>query len=323
MTEIYRLKRERLYDDLGCPESVKIPTNDFQAYNHPSNRQYRWVYNKLAVAESQNIPCGPIGIRPSPDVFPVIVKPIINLYGMGFHAYKFETLTDYRRDSRGVLSLPGLFWSRFFTGRHQSVDFLLKNGHILWYGAFEGIPNHEKIGQFKYWMSIPRERYRLPKRIQKWLKTHLKGYTGCVNIEIIGGHHIIECHLRMGDINHLDNNDRLLKIIIRLYAAGDLSTKDRKRLSTIPVSEIFLIPVFLTFDEYRQAKALERSKLLQLCTEHGIRTLEIDPPPTCVTYPSSGVRVYLLTTKDLYHGLVCCDVLKENLLQRRNACVIF
>ena len=55
-----------------------IICNDIQVWKkYP---EYHHIYNKLWIAESQNLPCGPMGIYPKE--YPIIFKPIINLYGM-------------------------------------------------------------------------------------------------------------------------------------------------------------------------------------------------------------------------------------------------
>jgi hypothetical protein len=308
MTSNYVLKNELLYKILRCPKTLRIPTNDFQAYSHPEFRSHRWVYNKLQIAESQQIACGPIGVRPSPDVFPVIVKPIINLFGMGFHAYKFDTWDEYRRDSRGVLSLPGLFWSRFFHGRHLSIDLFLRDGRIIWTAAFRGQQCPEgNIGRFDHWMSLSGfRRQSIARSVRRWIRRHLKTYTGCLNLETIGDH-IIECHLRMGDINQLPNARRIFRQIIRLYSGRCLSSLSSD-------VRVYLIPVFLSFDEYQRARPVSQEDLFRICNRWLIRTVQIDPGPSKVTYPTSGIRVFLLTCDNLHRGRRCRAEIRRNLL---------
>jgi len=71
--------RLQYFEGIPCPENVTIPTDDDIAYRlYP---QYRWVYNKLLICETQGLENGPHGIMPSH--FPVFSKPIYNLRGMG------------------------------------------------------------------------------------------------------------------------------------------------------------------------------------------------------------------------------------------------
>ena len=86
-------KYKKLYDVLKCPHNVKIPINDLQAWKHPKNQPYKWIYNKLRLCEYQNIPCAPMPIQPK--TYPIISKPIINLYGMGLNTVKIESEKDF------------------------------------------------------------------------------------------------------------------------------------------------------------------------------------------------------------------------------------
>ena len=64
--------RMQYFEDVACPGEVRIPTEDGDAWAwYP---EYKWVYNKLAIAESQSLPCGPHGL--DPPSFPVFSKPI-------------------------------------------------------------------------------------------------------------------------------------------------------------------------------------------------------------------------------------------------------
>ena len=310
MVQNYILKREILYDVLKCPKTVYIPTNDFEAWKRRENKPYLWIYNKLQIAQSQHLCCAPIGVKPLADNFPVIVKPIINLYGMGYHAYRFDNLDEYKRDVRKILSLPGMFWSPFFKGKHISVDVLLQNGKIKWYCAFQGHNKYSTMGAFDYWESLPK--YKISLYIRKWIKKHLSCYTGCINLELIGKY-IIEGHLRMGDLNQFDifdgSNHTLMNYIIDLY-----SNNNSKPYLTYRIPKIYLVVLFLTFDEYARHKQLSTQNLNDICDRYDVTMVQRDPPPTKVTYPSSGIRMFCLTTDNLTKGLVAKSVIKKQLL---------
>ena len=58
-------------------DDTHICTTDEAAWEYyPENR---WVYDKMKICETQDIPYGPVGTMPS--VYPVCIKPIINLMG--------------------------------------------------------------------------------------------------------------------------------------------------------------------------------------------------------------------------------------------------
>jgi hypothetical protein len=71
--------RYQFFDHAACPDDVRIPTDDPDAWMlYP---EHRWIYDKLRVAESQGLTCGPHGVAPA--AYPVFSQPIINLKGMG------------------------------------------------------------------------------------------------------------------------------------------------------------------------------------------------------------------------------------------------
>ena len=71
--------REQYFRDHFCPPDVLIPTEDCDAWNlYPAQR---WVYDKLRICISQDIPAAPHGVAPTH--YPVFSKPIYNLNGMG------------------------------------------------------------------------------------------------------------------------------------------------------------------------------------------------------------------------------------------------
>ena len=54
--------RMQYFEHVACPDSVFIPTEDSDAY--VMFPKYRWIYNKLLVAESQGMDCGLHGMTP-------------------------------------------------------------------------------------------------------------------------------------------------------------------------------------------------------------------------------------------------------------------
>ena len=88
--------RMQYFEGVPCPEGVVIPTEDGDAWElFP---RYRWIYNKLLVAESQGMACGPHGLEPRH--FPVFSKPIYNMRGMGAGSHIFRTLKEYQLGQR-------------------------------------------------------------------------------------------------------------------------------------------------------------------------------------------------------------------------------
>ena len=179
--------RKQYFEDLDCPADVNIPTEDADAYEW--NPKYRWVYNKLMIAESQNLECGPHGLIPKS--FPVFSKPVYNMRGMGAGSRKFKDETTYYQRQR-----PGHMWSTFLEGEHISTDVVVVDGESKWWRHTQGSPL--KKGTFDYW-TIKADSYpEVEKLCSDWIRKNLNGYTGMLNLETIGAK-IIEAHLRFSD----------------------------------------------------------------------------------------------------------------------------
>ncbi|CAN5172819.1 hypothetical protein BH24PSE2_BH24PSE2_19510 [soil metagenome] len=179
--------RQQYFESVDCPPDVAIPTDDGDAW-----RQFpaqRWVYNKLAVCETQSLDGAPHGVDPS--LFPVFSKPIFNMRGMGTGSCVFHDAAEYTR-----AQTAGHMWMPLMEGEHVSSDVAVINGRASWWRHVTGKALDE--GMFDYWIVLAAARPELEQRCSEWLEHHLSDYTGMVNFETIGGT-IIECHLRFSD----------------------------------------------------------------------------------------------------------------------------
>src|SRR6266849_432470 len=167
--------------------AANIPTEDCDAWQW--NPAHRWVYDKLAVALSQNLDAGPHGVEP--PRFPVFSKPIVNLKGMGVGSRVLQTAADYER-----YYAPGHFWMTLLDGRHVSSDVAVVDGEPRWWRHATGKPGGE--GTFDHWTVHAAHDPGIEAYCGAWIRRHLKGYTGILNTETIGGR-MIEVHLRMSD----------------------------------------------------------------------------------------------------------------------------
>jgi hypothetical protein len=176
--------RMQYFEHLPCPEEVFIPTEDSDAYRlYP---EHRWVYNKLQVAESQGFECGLHGI--DPPRYPVFSKPVYNMRGMGSGSRVLRSARAYQRYQR-----PGHFWMPLLEGEHVSTDAAVVDGVPRWWRHTVGKALPE--GKFDYWAILAEPRPALEAYCGDWLREHLRGYTGMVNLETIA-QRIIEVHLR-------------------------------------------------------------------------------------------------------------------------------
>ena len=214
---------ENIYYKINKLNLSNIIMNDIEAWT--KYRDYHHIYNKIWIAESQNILCGPMGLYP--EIYPIIFKPIINLFGM---SRSFKIIKDKEEYNNNLQD--GLFWMDYLSGNHYCIDIILLNGEIKFYSCLQSFPYTE--GTFNYHESIPE--YKLPEHIIIWIKKYFKNYTGCVNIELIDNK-IIEAHLRLnGDYYLYDDN--FTKELDKLYNKSEW-TLDYK------IVKKYLLPVFI------------------------------------------------------------------------------
>lgn len=209
--------RMQYFADIPCPEDVRIPTEDGDAWLwYP---RHKWVYNKLAIAESQEVACGPHGVEP--PSFPVFSKPVYNMRGMGAGSRVIRSQKDYKR-----LQRPGHMWMALFDGEHVSSDVAVVDGEPAWWRHTIGLGIAD--GMFDYWTVLADERPAIEAYCGAWIRRHLAGYTGMVNLETIGAR-IIEAHLRFADQWPDLYGDRWVEALVRLYADGRWDFDDSRR----------------------------------------------------------------------------------------------
>ena len=201
--------RWQYFEGVAVPDALVIPCDDPTGWRlYP---RYRYVYNKLFICASQGIPNGPHGVMP--ERFPVFSKPVMNLHGMGIGGRVIGSAAELEAHFT-----PGHMWMELLVGPHVSTDVALAGGGPRWWRHATGkvLPG----GMFDYWTVHARPRPHLERYLTGWIDRHLRGFTGIVNFETIGGG-IIECHLRMGSEQWVDiNGPGWLESVVRLYARG-------------------------------------------------------------------------------------------------------
>jgi hypothetical protein len=209
--------RLQYFEGVACPPDVRIPTEDPDAYQwYP---QHHWVYDKLRVAESQGIACGPHGVPP--PAFPVFSKPIVNMRGMAVGTRVLRDRQDYQRHLSS-----GHFWMTLLEGEHVSTDAAVLAGKVRWWRHTLGTPGSD--GTFEHWQIEAGARPTLEAYLGEWIGRHLAGYTGMLNLESIAGR-IIDAHLRFADQWPDLNGRGWLDAVVGLYARGTWEFDDRER----------------------------------------------------------------------------------------------
>lgn len=234
----------------------------YTLYQMPANR----IYNRLDLAHSQGIIAAPFGVQPPSDrvSWPLIMKPIVNLYGMSRN-YQVIPTEDAYLDALQDTTIAGQFWMPFVHGRHYTIDALMYRGVIIFYYALESVQNPVNPGRFRY--HVYRPEYIIPANIQTELvKYCLAEYSGPLNIEIIDHTQrlapavIIEAHLRWNGDNYLwkikKNKPVLEHILItangKAIELARLATQEPHRIpmlcaymrEMIP-KEYYYVPVFI------------------------------------------------------------------------------
>jgi hypothetical protein len=278
--------REQYFEQVRCPKTVVIPTDDSDAYElFPKER---WVYNKLLIAESQGIRCAPHGLVP--PKFPVFSKPIYNMRGMGTGSCIIRSQQEWH-----ARQAPGHMWMEVLSGEHLSTDVAVINGTPVWWRHASGRPL--KGGMFDYWTVHAEARPEIEAYCGQWLKDRLDGYTGIVNFETIGGR-IIECHLRFTDQWPDLYGAGWIDAVVALYGKGVWRFKDADRCTGYSV---------VLFGPHGVSNKIDRTRIGELIDEYReVSSVQItfrdDKPLEAHAMPPGGFRLAIVNCWDLDVG---------------------
>jgi len=151
-----------------------------------SSNSTRWVLNKLELSIKLGYHCGP-AMKPVDKTGDYIVRPIMNLSGMGIYTRK-----QFLEKDRITKMEPGYFWCEYFNGPQYSIDFKWNGSNYVPIFSSQGFIDEGEFVHFNYWKRIPFPDVELPEWISE-LKQH-----EVINVEFIGKK-IIEIHLRPSD----------------------------------------------------------------------------------------------------------------------------
>ena len=281
-----------------CPSHVNIPTEDSDAWEW--NPKHRWVYDKIAVALSQDLAAGPHGTKP--PGFPVFSKPMMNLKGMGIGARILYSDEDYGRSYT-----PGHMWMTLLEGAHVSTDVAVVDGEPRWWRHARGAPSGH--GTFDYWLIQANHDRLLESRLGGWVMSHLGDYTGMVNIETIGGF-IIEIHLRLTDQWPDLYGPGWIEAVVQLYDRGEWAYDDGHRQDGYSV--------VLFGPHGRQYRHPDSEFVESIRAMPGVSSLQItfDPERDGALHamPPGGFRLAIVNCNDLNTGMIARQRLREHFL---------
>jgi hypothetical protein len=279
--------RTQYFEGVTCPEDVVIPTDDPLAYRlYPA---HRWIYDKLRICETQGLEHGPHGIAPSR--FPVFSKPIYNLRGMGVGGGVIRSRDEYDR-----AQTAGHLWMPLLTGPHVSSDVAVVNGMALWWRHTTGAALGN--GTFDHWTVTAEHLPAIEAYAGDWLRSHLRGYSGFVNLETIGGT-IIEAHLRFADQWVDLYGPGWLESMVELYCHGRWRFRETARRTGYSV---------VLFGEHGVRWAVDASEVDALRRVEGVSSIQVtfhaDRPPDAHAMPPGGFRLAIVNCWDLALGLL-------------------
>jgi len=290
--------RAQYFEHAECPDAVDIPTDDPDSWRwYPA---HRWVYDKIAVALSQKLEAGPHGV--TPPRFPVFSKPIVNLKGMGAGSRMLASAADYEAHAT-----PGHMWMTLLQGRHVSSDLAVVDGEPRWWRHVTGVPGAE--GTFDYWTLHAAPDPAIEDYCGTWVRAHLRGYTGMLNIETIG-ERIIEVHLRFSDQWPDLYGAGWVAALVRLYSEGRWDFSDRNRRDGYSV--VLFAP---HGPRYRHPPPALVEEVRRMAGVSSVQiTFFADKDPARHSMPPGGFRLAIVNTWDLAAGMAGRDMLRAHFL---------
>jgi hypothetical protein len=292
--------RLQYFERTACPPGVNIPTEDSDAWLwYPD---HRWVYDKIAVAQSQGLAAAPHGVPP--PAYPVFSKPIINLKGMGIASRVLHSPAEHERSLT-----PGHMWMTLLHGRHVSSDVAVVDGKPCWWRHVTGEPSGE--GTFDTWTVQAARDPGVEDYCGAWIRKHLAGYTGVINAETIGGR-MIEVHLRMSDQWPDLYGAGWVDALVRLYHERRWAFADADRRDGHSI--VLFAP---HGPRYRHPPA---ALITQVRNLPGVSSVQItfhqDKEPDQHAMPPGGFRLAIVNAWDLQSGLAGRELLRTHFLAR-------
>jgi hypothetical protein len=278
--------RVQYFENVPCRDDVFIPVDDLDCWEFYPD--LRFIYDKLFIANSQNIACGThVDV---PKHFPVFAKPRVNLKGMGMNSFIVHDEVDYR-----ARVTNGLMWMEFLEGPHISTDCAIVKGKVAWVRHATGVAWID--GMFKHWTIEAKDDPALSAFTAHWVSHVLSNYTGMINIETIGGR-IIEAQIRFADQWCDLNGKGWLEAVVKLYASGQWSFDEPER------QDGYSIPLFIRHGKVPKHPSPEVQEKIRAMP--GVRSLQITffegKTKEAHTMPPGGFRLAVINATDFAAG---------------------
>jgi len=228
----------------------EIPVFDGQAFKkYP---KHNFVYDKLWIAQSQNIKSGEIkqNSLPKKDLYPVFIKPRWgHQTATSKNCFKIKTPEEIVK----FIDVSDMIWTEYIDETEGMTDYILLHGQSMFQMTLQY--SDKQLGFIDEWKYVSEENTP-PDEISKWVDTYLSSYTGIANIQY-RGNKIIEVSLRLArggayiistDNKHIVNNiNQLVKNNEWNHTVDHQLTYKPfysfKCYTAVPI--IFLIPQFI------------------------------------------------------------------------------
>ena len=153
-----------------------MPATDSKAYK--INPQYRILYDKLFIIQSQHLLGGELSELKERDVeFPIFIKP---RYGHKTSSSKDCYKIKKKEDLEPHYHKKNMIWSEFIDATEGMTDFVLVNGEIVYQLTY--VYSEKQYGFADVWKYISSDS-KPPDDIIAWVHKHLQGYTGPLNVQ--------------------------------------------------------------------------------------------------------------------------------------------
>jgi hypothetical protein len=169
-----------------------VPVYDGDCYDRYPH--HRFVYDKLWVAASQELPSGTVEDllqRPEMAHYPLFIRPRWGHKTSGSkHCREVASSDDL--PALTVARAHELMWSEFIPGREGMTDFVLTSGRVVY--QMTHVYSDEQKGFAEVWKYTSPDN-KPPPVAASWVEANLAGFTGIVNVQYRGDK-IIEVGLR-------------------------------------------------------------------------------------------------------------------------------
>ncbi len=233
--------------------SNEIPYFDKIAYD--KYKKHQKVYDKLWVAESQNMKCGKLDdLVNNPDEisklpFPIFIKPRWGHKSASSKGcYKIKGESDLKKH----LHKKNVMWSSFVDSTEGMTDYILKEGNIVHQITYNY--SEKQNGFSDDWKYISKDNTP-PDYVTEWVNKNIKGFNGVVNVQYRGPS-IIEVGLRLargGSYITSTQNEPLIKNINNVVDLKDWDYNLEKEIDYSPFYAFkchTYMPILFLFPQY-------------------------------------------------------------------------